>query len=708
MSSTLASPLQQRHANPSAKNDFFLPSEISDLDSFEESREINSTPLSPCDTNLFFGFFFDGTGNNYEDSINQGDHSQSNVARLYSAYPGLSVPGILPPQTDWQTNLSDYDNFFRIYIPGVGTRFTQLGDTGEGFWDETLGGGMARWGQVRILWALAQAINAVSRYFLKQSVIDHETVRRASLAGEMNARALKGDPFVPLTAANSAEQISLSIPKTLVRWLRTLHTAIAPHMAGSEGGLPQNKDPGIVKRIYMSAFGFSRGATEARAFANWLIKLCEIDAQLTGRSGAGLTLAGFPVTFDYLGLFDTVASVGIANLIPIADGHAAWGDAETSLAIPANVSRCLHLVSAHENRRSFPLDSIYNDRSMPGNGEEIVFPGVHSDIGGGYRPGSQGKGTDNIGRDMLSKIPLAVMYRDARLSGVPLKLELALPDDQDAFKISTRTISDFNAYLDTCHLKSGDTGTLMREHWRKGIEWRLNNHRNGGVSILSSYQRAPQYQKNNLASSYNQFRDELERFENWQALKRAGFFERAALLLKDYMVMGPGWIVNRINQSPSLLDPSVVDDWERIEEFSDELSTPPAAVETMMDEYVHDSIAGFLIKWLTRDEVITYLNTLVAKKTIIDNSRFWQSRNGVYLSPEEREFAEYYERTGRIPPMGELGGRESYLLGGGYLRFRRVYAGADDQILALLSPDAHREDIRLALIRSAESELKAG
>ncbi|MCV6022935.1 hypothetical protein OFO93_41155, partial [Escherichia coli] len=58
-------------------------------------------------------------------------------------------------------------------------------------------------------------------------------------------------------------------------------------------GQPQRVDPGIVRHLYVSAFGFSRGATAARVFANWFVTLCELDAQLLGRSGR--TLGGFPV-----------------------------------------------------------------------------------------------------------------------------------------------------------------------------------------------------------------------------------------------------------------------------------------------------------------------------------------------------------------------------------------------------------------------------
>ncbi|NWO55502.1 T6SS phospholipase effector Tle1-like catalytic domain-containing protein [Chromohalobacter israelensis] len=678
MSSKLAVSVDQSYGEPSSYEKFFSREEKNKLAGLFKDREAPGDAMSPCDTNLFIGVFFDGTGNNYADSIDKQDHSQSNIARLYSAYPGLSVPGVLPPETNWQTNLSDYDNFFRIYTAGVGTPFEPVGDSGKGFWDATLGGGAGRLGQVRILWGLAQVINALSRYFLKQPLIDNAEVQQASAVGRMSSTALHSKP---LSHVAPGDRIAARLPQTLVGWLRRLHNAIRPHMT-LEGSRPRNIDPGIVRNIYLSAFGFSRGAALSRVFANWLVRLCQWDAKLTNQNG--LTLAGFPVTFDFLGLFDTVASVGIANLVPVSDGHAAWADAEVSLAIPPEVARCVHLVSAHENRRSFPLDSIYNDHSIANNGDEIVFPGVHSDIGGGYRPGDQGKGVDNIGRDLLARIPLAVVYREARLSGVPFKLEQALDDVKDGFKITPETLEAFNRYIETFDVVSGETGKIVREHWRRAVEWRLNNHRAGGVSTLNSYQRASQYDRNNLSSGYAQFCEELERFAQWEAWVAKGDWERAFESVRDFMVMGSGWYFYDMAEERGL-DPSLIDDWQRIADIKDQFGPSPQAISHLMDEYVHDSIAGFLPEWDSRDEVITYLRTLVAKKHVIDTADL-ESRRGITLSDEERERAAYFERTGRIPPMDELGGRESFLLGGGYLRFRRIYAGADDQLLTLLAP----------------------
>ena len=189
-----------------------------------------------------------------------------------------------------------------------------------------------------------------------------------------------------------------------------------------------------------------------------------------------------------MGLFDTVASVGTGNtlgnlrLFKEANGHSAWADAEDSLRIPSCVKRCVHLVAGHELRRSFPCDSISVGTVLPAGASEIVFPGVHSDVGGGYEPKQQGKGRAPTGADMLSRIPLLYMYKQARLAGVPLKLELADNVAKRKFEIAAETIEDFNAYLSACKKKSGSLTDIIREQAVLQMAWR-HSRREGGLRL---------------------------------------------------------------------------------------------------------------------------------------------------------------------------------------------------------------------------------
>ncbi|MEM6162729.1 DUF2235 domain-containing protein, partial [Erwinia sp. P6884] len=123
----------------------------------------------------------------------------------------------------------------------------------------------------------------------------------------------------------------------------------------------------------------------------------------------------------------------------------------------------VHLVSSHEQRLCFPLDSIRRpDGKYPANSVEVVYPGMHSDLGGGYPPGDQGKANESENRSilLLSQIALHDMYASAFSSGAPLKVpKTALPQDisldtwrtmpfdlGDEFDIDTPLINRFNAW----------------------------------------------------------------------------------------------------------------------------------------------------------------------------------------------------------------------------------------------------------------------
>lgn len=165
--------------------------------------------------------------------------------------------------------------------------------------------------------------------------------------------------------------------------------------------------------ISISVFGFSRGATLARAFVRRLIaEQCERTSEgLIWKSKYGERVR---LRIVFMGLFDTVASVGGPGM------RMAWG---SELAVPEEVERCLHFVSGHEVRQAFPLDSVRSDDSYPANCEEVVYPGVHSDVGGGYFDGFQGRS------NLLSRIPLRHMYAEALKSGAMLLAHAELPSD---------------------------------------------------------------------------------------------------------------------------------------------------------------------------------------------------------------------------------------------------------------------------------------
>jgi hypothetical protein len=100
-----------------------------------------NSALGACKENLYFGFFFDGTRNNYTKA--NATKSHSNVARLYDCFPGTDAPGVLQ-DAKWSykdDTFKDFSNYFRTYISGVATPFDKIKDPGKG-WQGLFNGAM--------------------------------------------------------------------------------------------------------------------------------------------------------------------------------------------------------------------------------------------------------------------------------------------------------------------------------------------------------------------------------------------------------------------------------------------------------------------------------------------------------------------------------------------------------------------------------------
>jgi hypothetical protein len=690
MSTLLASQLGPNFANPETVEIFFEQKELRTIQKQFEPREQSApgVPGKSCETNLFFGFFFDGTKNNYILAETAKNHS--NVARLYDCYPGLSVPGVLPKATDWQYNAARYTHFFKVYVPGVASPFPQVGDDGKGH-QLTRGAAAGAIGEHRIIWALVQAINNLHRYFCKTPLVGQDEMDRLIRDVTLNKIARRTMEDMEWRKASGPGADGLF--KTRCEFenlLLRLHSAVSKHWPDKKTGRAAKIDPAIVKTVFISIFGFSRGATQARAFTNWLQSLCRLDARLCGKPGQ-MTLGGFNVQFDFLGLFDTVASVGLGNtfgnsvMAKFLDGHQAWADAEESLRIPPDI-RCLHLVAAHELRRSFPVDSISVKGQLQERCEEVVVPGVHSDIGSGYCPGEQGRGVDPNGNDMLARVPLLMMYKAARLNGVPLKLELANPPAKARFALASSTIKAFNAYIASCTEVSGPIHRIMREQARKQMEWRVARRVVGTAPLQTSasFLRASAFDQNDLYSAGKEFEREIDLFLAW--------------------VRGKGNQFRASAQRPGFGNDHAAE-WEEIARWWGEEATPNKAVLEFFDNYVHDSRAWFKLSTTSPDNERDMLAKLKlwafmrkrARKSDemlaqVDDlgrpvSHGWAT---TALTCDQQRAVDEYEKNGKIPRMFTEG-REPFdstlgTLGmsgrAGYLRFRKIYSGSDSDLIS--------------------------
>jgi len=136
-------------------------------------------------------------------------------------------------------------------------------------------------------------------------------------------------------------------------------------------------------RIFIT--GFSRGAAVARMLAN-LIHEQGIPESITITRSPDGQVTDFEthgrkkrVKIEMLGVWDTVAAIGIpVNLAGIPFQKI---NLFSDLTVARNVKRAVHLVSVDENRDAF-TPALMNYE--PNRIEEIWFPGVHADVGGGY------------------------------------------------------------------------------------------------------------------------------------------------------------------------------------------------------------------------------------------------------------------------------------------------------------------------------------
>ncbi|MGS0630307.1 T6SS phospholipase effector Tle1-like catalytic domain-containing protein, partial [Photorhabdus asymbiotica] len=375
--------------------------------------------VPPCCKTLHVSLFFDGTGNNlYNDLYQAVPHHPTNIVRLFQATIGAGYAGGAAGKPLLDDINSTGGKYFKYYIPGVGTPFPEINDLDYSTW----GLAFADRGEDRINWALLRLIDVLGFSLTQKQMTNSESQKSLeAMATTWHTLGLGGGP-------NRYSEFYQQFAR-LKRELK---------IARSQPGRGKSKLLGMKLYVY----GFSRGAAEARTFVNWLTELLppptgdnQKPAQCLQHKGETDPDCNLPISVEFLGLFDTVASVGMSHMVPVVEGHMAWADGTQEL--PAEdtygglVKRCVHLVSTHEQRLSFPMDSIRrSDGTYPTGSTEVIYPGVHSDLGGGYPPGDQGKAIGENDGLLLSQIALHEMYAAAFEVGAPLKVpKNALPPE---------------------------------------------------------------------------------------------------------------------------------------------------------------------------------------------------------------------------------------------------------------------------------------
>jgi hypothetical protein len=408
----------------------------------------------------------------------------------------------------WQfAHLADRDvpRLARRYVEGVGTPCAKVGDSGGGL-DKALGMAAASKGELRIRWML----------------------------NELNSH------------------VSVNMP--------------------------------AVSQINIAVFGFSRGATEARAFVRMLTE------QLAEHIGGRLlwrrpNMKGTrpEVVVYFMGILDTVSSTGFGGsgiesglecilgpvlggaLYYIDDGgHASWAN---DLRIPDYVRRCVHFVASHECREKFPGDSVREDQKIPSNCVEIFYPGMHSDVGGGYTRNSQEGRTNE-----LANVPLNNLFIEAWKAGVPLKPPAQVMTEAGSlFAISPELEDLWNVYMGqgTEQASGAAPGGNRLEtnviwHMNRYYQWRASRSRRLHDGRLKPPGGVDHY----MAITDGEWNDDTD-----QIRRMAGGFLTATI--SDQMKaidaatrVSGNWLGG--------LDPALRQKFDRF-----------------FDVYVHDSIAGF-------------------------------------------------------------------------------------------------------------------
>jgi hypothetical protein len=478
-----------------------------------------------CTGQLNIGIFFDGTGNNKDidyKNLKPSERKHSNVVKIFNTYPDRND-----------------DGYFSYYIPGVGTPFPEIGDSGH-----ALGGPFAWNGENRILWAFTRLLNAAQRYVLNSILLDDEISARIAenMASIMNPAFMRR--------------------RVLRHWQETLASNL-------KGKKPR------VELINLSVFGFSRGAAEARAFCNWLFEVCE-------QVGGGWEFAGMPIRLNFLGIFDTVASVGIPDSLSntIMEGHQSWAD--NNMQIHPAIQQCVHFVAGHEVRAAFPLDSVRVGGVYPGNAKEVMYPGAHSDLGGGYPPNSLGIALENA--DEMARIPGAQMYSEARLAGVPISSwGQLLGLFQADLTVAPKTAADFNAYVKAANIAAGPVENMHQQHMSLYLSYRYK-YRNS-IGSLPFYQRATSSHRGLIKITTNTFNDRMRHLTSYPIPPSDEKFNLADAIAQHRKSM-------KAAGREALESKQVQHLYTMADAIHPKNLTPE--IEEFLGNYVHDSMAGFI------------------------------------------------------------------------------------------------------------------
>lgn len=189
------------------------------------------TDCSKCEGNINVGMFFDGTNNNAERDLP--DLGDSNIVRLYKAY--LDKPK---------------EGYYRKYMPGVGTKFSDIGELGE----SSAGNGFAHGCEQRVLFAMCWALEFIHGAAFNNARFMTDAQILALCRNQSGMTIVS--PADQAALAQIGENDGLRLPDTFgdgdrEEILRRLAAKLKKKLMTSKVR---------IKECFIDVFGFSRGA----------------------------------------------------------------------------------------------------------------------------------------------------------------------------------------------------------------------------------------------------------------------------------------------------------------------------------------------------------------------------------------------------------------------------------------------------------------
>jgi hypothetical protein len=630
----------------------------------------------PCSVPIRIGLFFDGTNNNLSrdrdgervsiggrettggnEKLPEPECSHSNVVRLFQAYSD-----------------NNYEKgIFSYYMPGVGTRFKEIGELTE----SSEGKAFAKGGQARIVYALVQVINAIYTVVLRKQLFSDK---------EAGAIAQEYDQAMTRHKKEKDDERISAHAVFFEKYLTILKTAV---LANPKPTIPS---------VTLDVFGFSRGAAEAVAFCHMFDEIL-----------VGGKFATVPAAINFLGVFDTVASVGISasvsmtTILPeiLADGHFAWA-ARIKKPLPTSVRSGRHYIAAHEQRMNFPITNQVGTTNF----KEVYFPGVYSDVGGGYGPGDGGKGRGHQS-SMLSQIPLAYMYKEACIEGVPFKMydELDKAVKLD-FAISLELASAWDAYCEGIKEQQQNSPNTLRSHMAIYYYWRAS--RLESLEQTEFFRSASKQTQQDLSESNQMLKGDLELIKQRVVVRYPG--DPVPIVSEKESKTISQWHVIRTSTTPTAWEKWALSCFEKPKILNSEITR-------FFDDYVHDSIAGFYLagevtEYDKRVKVASVMNMQPGRRNNFDkkifeltkqfNEAVAKKERGEPLSPDEEALVKEAEKGTSYPLMTDGDAKDmgakairtqtsSRREGGGYL-LKRKYFPRDDEPREVVQSNASAQN----------------